>query len=133
MDEAQDAEAVLGLGVDDGVPAGDDPARLGHLVRCAAEDLADGLVSEVFGEGGDVEGEGDLAAHGVDVAHGVGGGDGPELVGVVHEGGEEIKRKHHRLLIVELVYGGIVERGQTDQEVGVLVDLSIAEVTQDLR
>jgi len=37
------------------------------------------------------------------------------------------------LLIVELVYGGVVGLGQTDQEVGVLVDLSIAEITQDLR
>ena len=90
-------------------------------------------MGEVFGEGGDVEGDGDLAAHGVDVTHGVGGGDGPELVGVVHERGEKIKRKHHRLLIVELVYSGVVERGQTDQEAGVLVGLCLAEVTQDLR
>jgi len=37
------------------------------------------------------------------------------------------------LLIAEPLYGGVAGRGQTDQEVGVLADLSIAEVTQDLR
>jgi len=54
-------------------------------------------------------------------------------VRVVHERGKKVYRKNHRLLIVEPVYGGVVGRGQTDQEVGVLVELSIAEVTQDLR
>jgi hypothetical protein len=55
------------------------------------------------------------------------------VVGVVHQRRKKVHRKHHRLLIVELVDGGVVGLGQTDEEVGVLVDLSIGEVTQDLR
>src|SRR3990170_2365486 len=60
VDEAEDAESVLGFGVDDGVPAGDDPAGLGDLVGAPAQDLRDRLVGHVLREAGDVEGQRDL-------------------------------------------------------------------------
>ncbi len=92
VDEAHDAEAVLGLLVDDGVAAGDEAAGLEHLVGAAAQDIGQDVLAQVVGEGGHVQGQEHLAAHGVDVAHGVGGGDGAEGVGVVHQRGKKIHR-----------------------------------------
>ena len=92
VDEAHDAEAVLGLVVDDRVAAGDEAARLQHLVGAAAQDLDQDVLAQVVGEGGHVQGQEHLAAHGVDVAHGVGGGDGAEGVGVVHQRGKKVHR-----------------------------------------
>jgi len=65
------------------------------------------------------------APHRVDIAEGVGGGDGAVGVGVIHQRREKIHRQHHGLLIVELVDRGVVGRGQADEEIGVLADLPI--------
>ena len=60
----------------------------------------------------------DLAAHRVDVAHRVGGGDRAIVVRVVYQRREEVRRHHDRLLVVQAVDGGVVGRGEADQQVG---------------
>ena len=116
--EAEDAEAVLGLVVPDRVAAGDGAAGLGDLVGAAADDAGGDVGREVLGEGGDVEGEHDLAAHRVDVGHGVGGGDGAVLPGVVDERGEEVEGGNDGGARVDAVDGGIIGRPEPGEEVG---------------
>ena len=117
--KAEDAKAVLGFVVPDGVAAGNDAAGLGDLVGAAADDVGGDGRGEVLGEGGDVEGEGDFAAHGVHVGHGVGGGDGAVLPGVVDEGGEEVEGGDDGGTGVDAPDGGVVGRAQPGEEVGV--------------
>ena len=58
MDLAEDDEAVLRLGVVDGVPADDEDAGVGRLVGAAAQDLAeDGERQRVPWEADDAERE----------------------------------------------------------------------------
>jgi len=102
------------------MPTGEHPSCLGHLLRPAAQDLGDDLRRQVGGEAADVECQHYLAAHGVDVAHRVGGGDGTVVVGVIHHGREEVERLDDRHLVVDPVDGGIVAHLQPDEQVGVL-------------
>ena len=119
-DFSGDGEAVLGFFVDDGVSAGDDGACFADLVGSAAEDVGDDVGGEILGEGGDVEGEEDASAHGVDVGHGVGGGDRAELVGVVDERGEEVEGLDERAIVIDRVDGGVVGARESDEQLGVL-------------
>src|SRR5439155_17906249 len=57
--------------------------------------------------------------HGVDVAEGVGGGDGPEVVGPVHDRREEVGGEDEGEVVGELVDGGVVAGGAADEDVGV--------------
>ena len=116
--EAQHAEAVLGLVVPDGVAAGDGAAGLGDLVGAPRNDPGGDIRRQVLGEGSNVEGEHDLAAHRVDIGHGVGGGDGAVLPGVIDERGEEIEGGDDGRARIDAVDGGIVGRPEPGEEVG---------------
>ena len=134
MDGAHDAEAVLRLGVVDRVAAGDDAAAFGDLGRAAAEDFRQDRRRQVFGKADDVEGEEDFGAHGVDVAHGVGGGDGAVGVGVIDDGREEVERQDDRKLIADAIDSGVVKAVEAEEQVGVLFGPeSVGERAQDLR
>ncbi len=75
-----DRHPELGLGVLDRVPAHDRHAGLGGLLRSALQDLLEHLLRQASDREADqVQGEDRLGPHGVDVAQGVGGGDGPEI------------------------------------------------------
>lgn len=131
VDESGDGEAVEGLGVLDGVAAGEDAASLGDLVGTAAEDGVDDLGWEdVGGDADDVHGGDGASAHGVDVGEGIGGGDLAVEIGVVHDGGEKIEGLDEGALVIEAIDGGVVGGGGTDEEIGV-VDLG--EAAQNLR
>ena len=119
MDRAGDDEPELRLGIGDGVPAGDDRAGLGDLLRRALEDGGDHLRRQVLREPGDIEREEDRAAHGVDVAHAVGGGDGAVGPGVVDDRGEEIDRLHDGQIGRKAIDRGVVAGLETDDEVRV--------------
>jgi len=80
-----------------------------------------------------VEGEHRAAAHGVAVAEGVGGGDGPPEVGVVDDGGEEVDGQQERQVVADPVDGGVVGRVEAQQEVRVLAAVVLSEAAQDLR
>ena len=84
--------------------------RLRELDLLAARLSAERPVVEVSVAGIAEHGQrGDgVAAHGVDVAEGIGGGDGSERVGVVHDGREEIDGLHQGVLRRQLVDAGIV-------------------------
>jgi hypothetical protein len=71
------------------------------------------------------------AAHRVHVADGVGGRDAPELVGVVHDGHEEVGGGDQRLLVVEPVDCRVVGGLDAHHELG--RDHSPRVVLEDLR
>ena len=58
-----------------------------------------------------------LAAHRVDVGQRVGRGDAAEVERIVDDRHEEVGRRDDRLLVVELVDGGIVGGVVADQQV----------------
>jgi hypothetical protein len=72
------------------------PRRAAHI-QAAAQHLGRQLGGELVpGPAEQVQRHQRLATHRVDVGQGVGGGDPPERVGVVHDGGEEVGGHHHR-------------------------------------
>ena len=70
--------------------------------------LAGGGVQLVNGPGEDGDGHQRSAAHGVDVADGVGGGNLTELERVIHNGHEKVGGGQHRRTIAQIEGGGIV-------------------------
>lgn len=69
----------------------DGGAGFGGFVGHSSEDVSPDFRGGGFGiEAGDVHHSERSAAHGVDVAEGVGGGDGAVAVGVIDDGGEEV-------------------------------------------
>ncbi len=88
---------------DDGAPG------LVRLLGAAREDLAEDVPVPAFAREADhaerVEG---LAAHGVDVADGVGRGDGAVVARVVDDGREEVDRGDQCARLVQAHDGGVV-------------------------
>ena len=119
--EPRDAEAVLGLSIDDRVAPRDSAPGFTHLARAPFEHGDDRLHRQVAGERGDVEGEEHVGAHGVNVVEGVGRGDLTVLERVIDGGGEEVERLHDRLVGVEPIHGRIVGLVQADQQLGMLM------------
>ena len=62
-----------------------------------------------------------LAAHGVNIAQRVGGGDLAEGVRIVDDGGEEVDCLHQRLIGRDLIHAGVVGVVEADQNVGVVL------------
>jgi hypothetical protein len=58
------------------------------------------------------------AAHRIDVADRIGGGDAPEVEGVVDDGHEEVGGGDQRLLVVQPVDRGVVGGLDADQQLG---------------
>ncbi len=117
MDQAHHDEPVDRLDRIDGVAAGDrNPGRLADRFA-AADDLADLLDRElVDGHRDQGQGHDRPAAHRIDVADGVGGGDAAKVVRVVDDGHEEIGGGDQRLLVVEAIDGGVVGGLDADQQ-----------------
>jgi len=131
MDETGDGKSVEGLGILDGVPAGEDAASFGDLVGATAEDVVDsGQLELVKGDPHDIHGGDGSPPHGIHVGKGVGGGDLPVSVGVVDDRGEEIHRLDQGAGGIEAEHGRIIGGGSSDEKV-VMPDLG--ESAQDLR
>ena len=109
--------------------AHDETLGLGGLGVAALQRLAQDLLVQRRGKTHHVQGDERLAAHGVDVGQRVGGGDGPELVGVVGDGREEVDGDDQRRLVVDAIYGGVIAGLGPYQQVGVRQQ---RYVTQDL-
>ena len=77
----------------------------------------------VLGNRHNIQAELGLAAHGVHVGEGVGGGNLTEEIGVVRNGGEEIHRLDQGQAIGNLIDRGVVAPVKAHQQVRVLVDL----------
>ncbi len=117
MDDAEDAQAVFRLFIPDGVAAGDDAASFAHLFGAAAKDLGLHRERQIFREGGDVEREDHFATHGIDIGHGVRGGDSAIGVGVIDDGREEIEGGNHRGGGIDAVDGRIIGHAEADQHI----------------
>src|SRR6185437_2583165 len=121
-------DAELELFVDDGVATDDDRAGLVDLVLPAAQDFGEDLERQLAGgETDDVERGERLAAHGVDVGEGVGGGDLAEGVGVVDDRREEVDGLDEREIVGEDEHAGVVEGLAPDEEPGIGVEREGAE------
>ncbi|MNQ67926.1 hypothetical protein D3C85_824660 [compost metagenome] len=103
----------------DGVAARNGNAGRAAHVLPAAHDLGDDFHRQLVDRHGDQRQRHDRApAHRVDVADRVGRGDAAELVGVVHDGHEEIGGGDQRLLVVEPVDCRVVGGLDADHELG---------------
>ncbi len=60
------------------------------------------------------------ATHGVHIRNGIGRGNAPKIVGVVHDGHEEVGGWNHRLAPADVVHRRVVAAGVAHQQVGVL-------------
>ena len=91
------------------------PARANRFT--AVENAADRFDRElVDGHADERQREERRAAHRVDVGDRVGRRDHPEVVRIVDDRHEEIRRRDDGLPLVELVNGGVVGRLEADQQ-----------------
>ena len=109
-------QAVLGLLVIDGVPAGQLGAGFGDLLGAAAQHLGQRLQANIDRPGDQVHGRQRPGAHGVDVGERVGGRDLPEPVGVVDDGREEVDRLHQAEVVAHHGDGGVIVRLEQPRE-----------------
>ena len=119
MHKAGHTQAVLGLLVQNAVPARDDRARLIYLVIPAAQDGPHRAVGHAFGHAQQVERGFGLAAHGVNVRKGVGRRDLAEQIGVVRDGREKVHGLHDGQLVRHAVDRRVVARVEPHEQVGV--------------
>ena len=129
--QAEHRQAVLRFVVFDGMPANHERPGFTHLVRAAAQNLADDLGAHAAGEGQDVERRDRARAHGEHVRERVGGGDRAVFVGVVDHRCEEVEREHGCVVLVNLIDGGVV--GGVESEQDVRVGHGRRDVLQDFR
>ena len=73
-----------------------------------------------LGKGRDGERGQGSAPHGVDVRERVRGGDGPEVLGIVDDRGEEVHGLHEGGALVEAKDAGIVARRLVDENAGIV-------------
>jgi len=89
--------AVLRLRIVDAVPPGYVTMRRAPHIQAAAQHFRREFGRELVARPAEqVNGDQRLAAHRVDVGHGVGSGDPPEGVTVVHDRSEEVGGQHYR-------------------------------------
>ena len=118
---AGDGVAELDLVVANGMAADHGAAGLHHLGESAGQDaLKDGEVAGARETDHGERAQG-TAAHGVDVAEGVGGGDLAEGVGIVDDGREEIDGLHQRQVGGDQIHSGVVGGVEADQDLGVML------------
>ena len=118
VDQAADAQAVLGLRVLDAVAACGHCASLRHLGRAPLQDGPHRLPRQAGGDGQQIHGQPGLAPHGVHVGEGIGRRDLPKVIGVVHHRWEEIHRLDQRQLIREAVHRSVIAGVIAHQQVG---------------
>ena len=110
VDEAGDRQAELDLGVAHAVAAEDDGTRGSDSLRPAPQDFLEHAHRQlVVGEADNVEHGLRLAAHRVDVAERVGGGDAAVGVRVVNDRREKIDGLHERERVVDAINPRVAE------------------------
>ena len=101
---------IFQLGIVYAVSAHQRNAGFFHLVYPALEHVfQDGYVQLFYREADYVHGGQGLAAHGIDIAQGVGDGNLAEVVGVIDNGREEIDGLDDSQVIAQLVNAGIIQ------------------------
>ena len=117
--DAGDAQAIEWLGIGHRVAAGDGCIGLLHFGGAASQDFADDLGRQIFGKAGDIETDAHLTAHGVNVAHGVGGGNRSVQPRVVNDRREEIGRLNENTFVIQTIDSRIVRFAQPDEQIGI--------------
>ncbi len=92
---------------------------LGDLFSPSAQDLTHHPGREINGEAADIESQDHLTAHGIHVAHGIGGGDGSVVVGIVNDGRKEVNGQDNGQFIADAIDGSVVAHLQADEQVRV--------------
>ena len=134
MDNAVDAQPVLGFVVVDGMAADQAGPGLDHFIVAAAQDLPEDAHIEMFGrEHHDIQGGERFAAHGIDIGDRIGRGDLAEPVGIIDRRGDKINGVDHRHLIGELVDRGIVGGLYADQQVLIALEGQSFECVRQIR
>ncbi len=113
---AENGKAVLGFVVVDGVPAGNECAGLRHGIGAALQDGGGNLGSQVYVQCQQVQGNVRFCPHGEHVGKRVGRCHAPELVRVVHYGGEEVHGKHAGNVLAYLPYCAVVAGFVSEQQ-----------------
>lgn len=78
------------------------------------------LIGQSVRKSGQVQSQEGLAAHGIDVAHGVSGGNRPVVIGVIHHRRKEIGGENQGPLVAQFPDGGIIRLRETYQQIGVV-------------
>ena len=97
--------------------AGNCGPSLAHLDGTAGEDLRYSLRRYAVGEPRNVEAEQHIAAHGIDVTHGVGSCDRAVGPGIVHHRRKEVGRLDQGARLVEAEDGCIVRLAESHQHI----------------
>ena len=122
MNKARHRHAVFRLWVKDTVTARNECACLIDLVVATAKHVVDGLLRHIGRDCHNVQRQFRLAAHGVHIGEGVGGGNGAKRVGIVGDRREEVHRLHQRQIIADAIDAGIIALIKTHQQIGITVD-----------
>src|SRR5271166_7084917 len=103
MDNSGDGTAEENVFIANGVPADDGAVCLFHFVEATANDFTkDGGVA-LFGKADNRESGDGFAAHGVNVAEGIGRSDLAEREWIVDDGREKIDGLNNRKVVGELI------------------------------
>ena len=121
VNQTGDGQPVLWLVVGDGMAPGNHRSGLDDLFRAAPQDLADYLRGHVGRKSAHVQGKNHLAAHSVNIAHGVGRGNGPVIIGIIHHRRKKVDGVDDGLLVIQFVDSSIIGRMQPNQKGGMAV------------
>ena len=125
----------MGSGGIDTVATGERDARLvTHLTTAVDHLLGHFRCEYVDGPAEDGDGDDGFAAHGVDVADGVGGGDATEGEGIVDDGHEEVGGGDDALTVADVDHGGVIFAAVADHQGGVVKarDLALQDGVEHL-
>ena len=117
MDGACYGVAKLDIVVADRVAPDYRAVCLFHFVEAAADNLFEDRRVAFFGIADDGERGDGFAAHGVDVAEGVGSGDLPEGERIVDDRCEKIHRLHQRKVVVDQIHPCVVVGAEANEYV----------------
>ena len=119
MDQAEGDQAVDRFDDVDRMPASNRGAGFAADAAAAFDNLADDFRWQLVDRHADEGQRQDrLAAHGIDVGQGVGGGDAAEIARIVDHRGEEVGGGDQCLRVVEAVDGGVVRGFDADHQFG---------------
>ena len=117
-DGAENAQAVFRFLVVDGMAAHNNGARLDDFFEASAQHLARHVFRQGRIHGDHVERHIGHAAHGKNVGKRVGGGDSPEVVGLIDDRRKEINRQNARDVRRDSPYGSVVGRVEAEHGFG---------------
>src|ERR1022692_2283451 len=114
MDEAGDGVSELGFLIANAVAADHGASGLDHFREATGEDALKNSQICLLGEADQRERGQRAAAHGVDVAQSIRGGNLAENVRVVDDWSEEVDRLDQRLIGRDLINSGVVGMVEAD-------------------